>query len=134
MVNSVNVDWRKCIWEIEQWQRKNFPDAKSYQPLLGAVEELGELAHSHLKQEQGIRGTWLDHFNAKVDAVGDVIIYLIHYCRLNGFSYDEALTAAWGQVRERNWVENPLTGRSEEPFTRSISELARLEEESAQKK
>lgn len=56
----------------------NFPDAIDSHPLVGAVEEIGELCHAWLKEEQGIRGT--DHDNEARDAIGDVIIYLLHFC------------------------------------------------------
>jgi len=38
---------------------------------MGLVEEVGELAHAHLKNEQGIRGTPEEHVQAKVDAIGE---------------------------------------------------------------
>ena len=110
---TVNIDFPKFLYEVETWQKRNFPNASPYQPLLGALEELGELAHAHLKMDQNIRGTFIQHFNAKKDAVGDVIIYLIHYCLLNGFQITDAMDEAWSIVRQRNWQENPLTGRTE---------------------
>ena len=38
-----------------EWVEHNFPNRTNYHPLLGAVEEIGELCHAHLKYEQGIR-------------------------------------------------------------------------------
>lgn len=140
-----NLDFYKFLHEITEWQRKNFPEAKPYQPLLGLVEEVSELAdttlpslqsaigrlsHHHLKMEQEIRGSFAEHFQAKKDAVGDIFIFLVHYCTLNGFHITEALMETWAVVRERNWKENPLTGRTDNPlnvpFNRgSISEMVR---------
>ncbi len=119
-----NVDLLKTLNDVSAWQRRNFPDALPHQPLLGVLEELGELAHAHLKMEQGIRGSFAQHFDEKRDAVGDMIIYLIHYCNLNGLVITDALAEAWSIVQERNWRENPLTGCSG-----SISEFVRQEEE-----
>lgn len=43
--------------EQMKWRQKNFGDTygSGYRPLLGIVEEVGELSHAHLKKEQGIR-------------------------------------------------------------------------------
>lgn len=96
--------------EVAAWQDRNFPNTPAYRPLLGAVEELGELAHAHLKNEQGIRGTAAEHADAKLDAVGDICIYLIHYARLSGFSLATAIGRAWAEVQYRDWVKNNATG------------------------
>jgi len=87
------------------WVDKNFPGAKTYQPLLGAVEELGELAHAHLKEEQGIR-TSEDHVANAKDAIGDTIIYLINYCNLRGFDIAEIVSGTWEGVQARDWTKN----------------------------
>lgn len=96
--------------EYAEWVEHNFPNSKPYQPLLGALEELGELAHAHLKAEQGIRGSKEDHENAKVDAVGDTVIYLCQYCMLNGFTLSHALEVAWAEVRKRDWKADSVRG------------------------
>ena len=101
------MDFKTLQEETSVWADKNFPNAKYYQPLLGALEELGELAHSHLKLEQAIR---MDepHLANKVDAVGDIIIYLAHYCELNAIDLDTAVTATWSKVRKRDWTVESL--------------------------
>ena len=96
--------------EATEWADRNFPGAKPYQPLLGAVEELGELAHSHLKMEQGIR-VGENHLLKKKDAVGDIIIYLLHYCSLNKINIEEALYDTWHDVKKRDWTNNKVDGR-----------------------
>ena len=98
------MDFKTLQEETAAWAAKNFPDAKPYQPLLGALEELGELAHSHLKMEQGIR---MDepHLDNKIDAVGDIIIYLAHYCELNAIDLDVAVTTTWSKVQKRDWTD-----------------------------
>jgi len=66
--------------EVGTWATKNFgADRPAYQRLLGAMEELGELSHAHLKEEQNIRGTE-DHVADAKDAIGDIVIYLMDYC------------------------------------------------------
>jgi len=94
-----------------EWSKRNFPDAKPYQALLGLCEEKGELCHAHLKAEQGIRGSPEQHIEAKKDAIGDIIIYLMHYCTLSGFKLSECIDMAWAEVNTRNWVDFPKTGR-----------------------
>jgi NTP pyrophosphatase (non-canonical NTP hydrolase) len=102
----------KKISEIQKEQGKwagiNFPDAKPYQCLLGAGEELGELFHAHLKAEQEIRGMDSKRSRAlKIDAIGDIVIYLMHYCSMNNWSIHEIVDKTWSEVKGRDWVEDP---------------------------
>lgn len=92
------------------WTNKNFPGRTPYQPLLGLAEEVGELAHAHLKSEQGIRGSAEKHHAAKVDAVGDIVIFLSDYCTLNGIDFQEAVETTWAQVQKRDWTKDKLAG------------------------
>lgn len=98
--------------EIGKWADKNFKDRFTYQPLLGAVEEIGELAHAYLKQDQGIR-TNEDHIENKMDAVGDIVIYLIDYCNTEGFDFSDILYGTWDSVQQRDWNSNSETGDHE---------------------
>ena len=97
-------------FEVGQWSRKNFPNNKPTYPLLGLVEEVGELAHAHLKMEQGIRGTEREHQIAKIDAIGDIVIYLADYCERNGISLEAAVRDTWEKVKKRDWNKNSLDG------------------------
>lgn len=75
----VSIDWKKLIEERNKWVAHNFPAAVSHQPqhgVFGVMEEVGELAHAHLKQAQGIRMNE-DHDAKAKDAIGDVTIYLL---------------------------------------------------------
>lgn len=98
--------------EQKPWVIHNFPGRKPYYPLLGAVEELGELAHAHLKQEQGIRGTKAEHQEKKIDAVADVIIFLADYCTANDIDLHEAVEGTWEKVKKRDWKNDPVNGNS----------------------
>ena len=89
------------------WQNRNFPMGKPYQPLLGALEELGELAHAHLKCEQGIRDTKQED---KEDAVADVIIYLVDYCNRNNIDMQKTVVETWNKVSQRDWIKYPKDG------------------------
>lgn len=94
--------------EVGDWASRNFPDAKQHQPLLGAAEELGELCHAHLKGEQRIRHSTGEIHDMKNDAVGDIIIYLAHYCELQGISLSGAVATTWHKVKQRDWQKNKM--------------------------
>jgi NTP pyrophosphatase (non-canonical NTP hydrolase) len=99
--------------EHAQWLIHNFPAQQGHEPLLGAMEELGELAHTHLKYDQNIRGYTLDLYREKAaDAVGDIVIYLASYCTANGFSLDDCVTWTWETVKSRDWIAFPANGRT----------------------
>lgn len=71
---------RKVMKEQKAWSLHNFgPTTPENQrdPLIGVVEELGELAHAVLKKKQGIRGTPEEHNAAMFDAIGDMQIFLL---------------------------------------------------------
>lgn len=103
------LTFRDLQEEHREWANRNFdPATPAWQPLLGAVEELGELAHSHLKGVQGIR-TNEDH-NAKAqDAIADIIIYLCDYTSRRGWDLQTLVETAWEEVRQRDWKANPAT-------------------------
>lgn len=85
-----------------EWSERNFPAQKPYQCLLGAMEELGELTHAHLKAEQCIR-TNENHDAMKRDAVGDIVIYLAGYCTANGLNFEECVWQTWFEVKKRDY-------------------------------
>lgn len=100
------------ILGLAQVVRDAPPDAPAYRPLLGIVEELGELAHAHLKGEQGIRLTPEQVLEKKKDAVGDLFVYAADYCNRNGLTLPECIERAWGEVRDRDWRKNKMDGVS----------------------
>lgn len=99
---------RQLQEEQRPWVAHNFPGRHAHYPLLGAMEELGELAHAHLKAEQGIR-QHENHDEAKRDAVADVVIFLSDYCTANGIDFQDSLNETWAKVRRRDWQANPET-------------------------
>ncbi|MAF43034.1 MAG: hypothetical protein CMI54_02530 [Parcubacteria group bacterium] len=96
--------------EQKNWSLYNFGKHPAYWPLLGAVEELGELAHAHLKEEQGIR-TEEDHVALAKDSIGDIIIFLADYCTVRGFDFEEIVQETWNMVKKRDWKKNPGKGQ-----------------------
>lgn len=91
--------------ELRPWQKHNFPRRLSWEPLMGLVEEVGELAHSHLKDHQNIR-LEEDHVAKSKDAIGDIVVYLADYCNARGFDLDEIVQETWEEVKKRDWDEH----------------------------
>lgn len=87
----------------QEWAKRHFGDCPSYLPLLGIVEEVGELSHSHLKQSQGIRGDNAKHIADAKDAVGDIVIFLMDYCNRRGWDLQEIIEDTWDEVSKRKW-------------------------------
>lgn len=102
--------------EVGEWAKKNFGKQPSYRQLLGCMEELGELSHAHLKQEQGIR-TNENHSINKIDAIGDLVIYLADYCYRENIDLESAIFDTWKQVKQRDWEKNKETGQVPSPVS-----------------
>lgn len=99
--------------EQKEWVNHNFPDETEHGPLLGLAEEVGELAHAHLKHEQSIRGYDDAQYMAEaVDAIGDIVIYLASYCNRNGIDLEQAVRQTWEEVSVRDWIKYPHDGRT----------------------
>lgn len=99
---------RKLQDEQRPWVKHNFGARPSWMPLLGIMEELGELAHSHLKQAQGIR-SHEDHEAMAKDAVADIVIFLADYCSARDFDLESLVSETWAEVKKRDWKKNPET-------------------------
>lgn len=96
--------------EQRPWVKHNFGDRPSWMPLLGIMEELGELAHAHLKMAQGIR-TSEDHLAKAKDAVGDIVVFLADYCSAMGFDLETLVEETWEKVKKRDWKADPQKGK-----------------------
>ena len=122
---------KQLVEERNAWVDKNFPPVEvAFSDLtdnaLGVAEEAGELAHAVLKWKQGIRGSSEEHWAEVFDAAGDIIVYLagvveearkqlvregiIERSQAQGYTLQDALEYAWGQVRERDWQKNRKDG------------------------
>lgn len=106
------LDLQQLQHEHREWLRHNFPQAEPWEALMGALEELGELAHAHLKGFNHIRGlSNAVEINAKkADAIGDVVIYLTSYCNTNDLDLATCVEVAWSTVKHRNWQVNTTDG------------------------
>jgi NTP pyrophosphatase (non-canonical NTP hydrolase) len=103
---------RRLQEEQKGWVAHNFGERPSWWPLLGVMEELGELAHAHLKGVQGIR-TGENHEAAAKDAVADIVIFLADYCTAEGIDFEEVVRETWEQVKKRDWRADPVSGGTE---------------------
>lgn len=102
--------------ERKLWAEKNFPGkGRDYTTLLGVVEEVGELAHAHLKAAEGIRYSTGEARQLKADAIGDTIVFLAAYCDENGFDLQACVVTAWNKVFMRDWVANPMDADKKVP-------------------
>jgi len=96
------------------WVKHNFGERPTVWPLLGLVEELGELCHAVLKDWQGIR-TNEDHTAAAKDAIGDLVIFLSDYCSSRCFDLQQIVEDTWAKVQKRDWKADPKNGVSQGP-------------------
>jgi len=89
--------------QIAAWAIYNFGDPPAWECLLGLQEELGELSHAFLKRQQGIRNDEKHSENIR-DAVGDIVIFLLDFCRRENLSFERCLIETWNTVSKRDWV------------------------------
>lgn len=118
------MTFRQLQEEQRAWIKHNFPDRTTNSCFKGVTEEIGELtvalcqmvpalgrlAHSLLKQEQGIRGTHSEHEKEAKDAVGDITVFLSDLCESKGWDYQTIIEEVWGQVKQRNWKSHSKDG------------------------
>jgi NTP pyrophosphatase (non-canonical NTP hydrolase) len=103
------IDLEKMQEEVKAWCDYNFPLRTSWMPLLGVQEEVGELSHHFLKRADNIRINE-NHEEKMKDAVGDIILFLLNFCGLEGFSLEKELVKAWDEVKKRDWKNYPTNG------------------------
>ncbi len=100
---------QKIIESHNEWATRNFPTAEKWEPLVGVQEELGELSHAFLKAHQGIR-TNENHAESMADAVGDIQMYLWHFCALNGIDWEQSVRDVWETISRRDWTKHKQNG------------------------
>lgn len=79
---------RELVQDVGRWAESQ-PWHPKHAPDYGVVEELGEMCHGVLKNIQGIKGMDnIDKFRAHtLDALGDFMVFLSHWCFLNSCFY-----------------------------------------------
>lgn len=78
------------------------PENFKVAPLLGVVEEAGEMVTAVMDMNRP----------ADVeDAIGDLMVFLLHLCDVSGYDGDSALKGVWSKVRQRDWKKNKENGK-----------------------
>lgn len=101
--------------DIQAWSTQNFGDNKGiheFGPLVGMMEELGELSHAVLKKHQDIRHEdwqgvdYLGHTPAE-DALADIFVYALDFAWRVGIQDPQQLleSVLYKQVLKRRWRE-----------------------------
>lgn len=78
---------------IHEWatERGIYEHSSPQAQLLKAVSEMGELADAEVKSD----------YEGALDAVGDVLVCLINYAAMSGFSLEFSLEKAYDQIKHR---------------------------------
>ena len=79
----------KVIKWAEDKGLTNSKNAKTQ--LLKTVEEVGELSNALLKDDNDLI----------IDAVGDIVVTLIIFCKIRNLNIDECLEQAWNEIKDR---------------------------------
>lgn len=120
--------WRDYHARRMAWVAHNFPttDGGGSVPMLetveGVIEEIGELAHCHLKKKQSIRGTHEEHDAGMKDAVGDATVYLWGVTSRMEDSFVNR--GFWVRVVERATDTNPLFQERVLMLSKSVGEIS----------
>mgnify|MGYP001620114827 FL=1 len=91
---------------VKEWHNRIFGEqyGTGYRNLLGLSEEVGELCHAHLKGEQQITYSPAKVRELKMDAVGDILIFLCNYCDSQGLHIDDCADFAYKNIEGRVYI------------------------------
>lgn len=99
MHEQSDKDWLDLVDAVELWalDRKIITNSTPQAQLLKTLSELGELADATLKNDRpGIE-----------DGLGDVLVTLIIYARLQGVALEQCLAGAYETIRHRRGTLTP---------------------------
>lgn len=87
----MNFDQFRAL--VEEWAdvRDIYKLSTGSAQLFKAVEEIGELCGAEVKNDM----------NKKKDGIGDVIVCLINYAKMNGLTMEECFSVAWNEIKDR---------------------------------
>lgn len=121
--------WHVLQEEVAVWKMKNFPLSPPRHQVWGCIEELGELVHSQLKMEQGIRGSKEKHVADGKDAVADSIIFFMNVCTSYGWEAEDVLNPLTHKLTEtpaQFQVEYGYTTADHSSIVRILTALSSL--------
>lgn len=81
------------ISNVQNWasERGIYDHSTSTAQLLKAISEVGELADAHAKNDMP----------EVKDAVGDILVCLVNYCKMEGLDLNECCSGAWNEIKDR---------------------------------
>ena len=106
--------------EVYDWSVKTFGDINnnisletgvpcgSWNALFGLMEELGELARTHICANQGRKGydDEAKRRRDRIDAACDAMIFLCDYAAREGFDLQEELHRTWTEIVSKRTLQN----------------------------
>lgn len=98
---KMSLNFAQLQVEHNEWAKHNFDVVRpnregAWKSVMGVMEELGELSHSLLKQNQGIRGSFEQHEEKAKDAVGDMVVFLADLCSNMGWNFQTIVETLLG--------------------------------------
>lgn len=75
--------------EVAIWTSRKFPNAQKWYPLQDVRLEADLLENRDTEKIP--------------NAIGNIVIYLMHFCHLEGLSFSACVNDAWDEVKERDW-------------------------------
>lgn len=101
---SMMERWQK---PLAAWQERELPcedkDKQTLRVMVGAAEELGEVARCVLKRSQEIRATEHVWTSRAEEEIGDVCVFLMQLCALLGLDFEACIERAAQKVLGRDW-------------------------------
>lgn len=87
-----SIDMNLLNHNIRNWvQNKGLKSANTANQLLKLMEEVGETAEAHNKQDM----------NEFIDGLGDIYVVLNSLCEQNDLTIEQVALEAWGQIKDR---------------------------------
>jgi hypothetical protein len=88
---AADLEWLQQFQvQHREWRLRNFGEPKSHQPLLGMIEELGELEDGKEQREAELGDVLIAE---EVDAIGDILVYAVDLCGSRTWS----MAVLWSQ-------------------------------------
>ena len=108
------IDITKYQQKLKTWQKEHFGDTPPEWLVVGMMEELGEMSHTMLKFDQGIREhreQSTEKFKTQLaDDFGDIVVYGMQVLSYYGIDAEEAMKTTFEHVLKRDWNSHRNTG------------------------